>query len=169
MKPSSLILILCLLVLNSCSVGFTFTGANIPPEVKTFSIENFGNDASMGPANLELRFSEELRSYFQKNTSLKLINDTGDFQFAGKITKYEVSPVAAGAGALQSAELNRLTISVELQFTNNFETKKSFKQTFSNYRDFPAENNVQDVENELIPQIFDLIIFDIFNKTVADW
>ncbi|GAB4341827.1 MAG: hypothetical protein OHK0038_21590 [Flammeovirgaceae bacterium] len=150
-------------------MGFTFTGANIPPEVKTFSIENFGNDASMGPANLELRFTEDLRSYFQKNTSLKLINETGDYQFAGKILKYEVSPVAAGAGALQSAELNRLTITIELQFTNNFDNKKSFKQTFSNYRDFPASQNVQDVEAELIPQIFEQIIFEIFNKTVADW
>lgn len=152
-----------------CRVSFTFTGANIPAEVKTFSIDNFGNDATMGPANLELRFSESLRDYFQKNTSLKLIRDAGDFQFGGKITKYDVTPVAAGAGALQSAELNRLTIAVELVFTNNFDTKKSFKQQFTNYRDFPANRNLQDVENTLIPEIFEQIIFEIFNKTVADW
>ncbi len=158
------------LLLCSCTVNFTFTGASLPPEIESITILNFYNEALDGPANIELRFTEAMRDYFQRNTSLKQVNTGGgDLQFEGTVTGYEVAPVAAGASELQNAELNRLTISVKVSFTNNFEEAKSFEKSFSFFQNFPAEQNVQDVEQSLIPIIFEQIILDIFNASVADW
>ena len=56
------------LVLNSCSVSYSFTGTNINyEEVQTFSVENFFNDSGGGPANMEQRFTESLKEFYQRN------------------------------------------------------------------------------------------------------
>ena len=46
----------------------------------------------------------------------------------------------------------------------------SFKdKTFSFYKDFPNEVNLSDVEEQYTKQIFERIINDIFNASVANW
>ena len=166
---------LFLLMLGACAKppSITFTGFNLHPEIKTIKITNFGNEASEGPPNLEVRFSEEIRDYYLKNTPLAQISPNvsgnGDIEIAGKITSYLVAPLAAGANALQSADRQRLTMVVKVEFTNYFEESKNFEQNFSFYEDFDADQNLTEVEDQLLKVIFDQIIVDIFNKTVADW
>ncbi len=155
--------------LNSCRVSYSFTGVSLDPRIKTISVENFYNEAYDGPANMSILFTETLRDYFQKNTPLSLVGE-GDLQFSGSVTKYDVSPVAPRAGdEIQTAQLQRLTIEVKVSFVNNFDDEKSFEKAFSQFEDFDANVNLQSVEAELIDTIFDRIVFDIFNKSVADW
>jgi hypothetical protein len=46
----------------------------------------------------------------------------------------------------------------------------SFKdKSFSFYKDFDNELNVSDVEEAFIKEIFQRIINDIFNASVANW
>jgi hypothetical protein len=46
----------------------------------------------------------------------------------------------------------------------------SFKdKTFSFYKDFPSDQNLADVEEQYTKQIFERIINDIFNASVANW
>ena len=59
--------------------------------------------------------------------------------------------------------------SIVLIVLNMTEEEKSFEKSFSFFENFPAEQNVQDVEQDLIPRIFEQITLDIFNATVADW
>jgi len=75
-----------MLGLSGCSVKYSFTGTNINYElVKSFSVENFFNDAGDGPANMEQRFTEALKEYYQRNTQLELVRTNGDLQFSGSI------------------------------------------------------------------------------------
>ncbi len=169
--------ILVLVGFAACTgVKLTFSGVNLPPEVKTVSISTFFNETAQGPANIDILFTEDLKEYYQRNTPLDLIAADGDLQFAGAITSYATAPVAPGAstnnnGAIdQTSQLQRLTIRVSVEFINRFSQENSFaKQSFSYFSDFPADQNLSDVENELIDEIFEQIIFDIFNKTAADW
>jgi len=170
MKIYLYIWVVVLIALWGCAkTTITFTGANLPPDVKTVSIANFYNETSEGPANIAIRFTEDLKEYFQRNTRLYLIKEEGDIQFEGKIVSYQATPLAPQAGGNQSAALQRLTVGVEVQFTNTKEDKKDFKQVFSFYQDFSATQTLREVENSLIPIIFEQIIFDIFNKSVANW
>ena len=40
---------------------------------------------------------------------------------------------------------------------------------FSFYSDFNADKDPSSVENELVDEILDQIVFDIFTATVANW
>jgi hypothetical protein len=63
-----------------------------------------------------------------------------------------------------------LTITVKATYINTLDEKMSFKdKTFSFYRDFPNEINLSDVEEQFTRQIFERIINDIFNASVANW
>jgi hypothetical protein len=42
-------------------------------------------------------------------------------------------------------------------------------RTFSFYKDFPNDQNFTDVEEAYTRQIFERIVNDIFNATVANW
>jgi hypothetical protein len=165
-------LILIIINLGACSSvpKLTFTGATIPEGAESFSVVNFANDAADGPADLGIRFTEELRDYFQRNTPLNPVVGAGDLQFSGVISRYELRPVSAGASNTQGAQLQRLTIAVSYDYIVVPNDELSIeKGSASQFADFPASQNLADVEDGLIDEIFEQIIFDIFNRTLADW
>ena len=64
----------------------------------------------------------------------------------------------------------RLTIRVQVDFTNTLNEEEDFSRSFSFYDDFDSRtSNLTAEEDQLIDTIFDQIIFDIFNATVANW
>lgn len=166
---------LILLVLSGCSVSYSFTGTNINYElVKTFSVENFFNDSGAGPANMEQRFTEELKEFYQRNTQLELIRNNGDLQFSGAIKRYALTPQAAVSSGNPNlpdrAGQMRLTIAVEVEYINLTNEEENLKRSFSFFQDYdPRSTTLLDVENRLVEEIFDNIIQDIFTATVANW
>lgn len=169
------VLTLVLLGLQACSVKYSFTGTNINYElVKTFSVENFFNDSGGGPANMEQRFTEAIKEYYQRNTQLELIRNNGDLQFSGAISRYSLTPQAAVSSGDPNlpdrAGQMRLTISVDVDYINLSNEEESKKQTFSFFKDYDPRNvTLLDVENQLVEEIFEVIIQDIFTATVANW
>jgi len=166
----SLQLIACS-VLTGCSV-YSFTGTNINPEVKTFSIANFQNTASNGPSSLAQRFTEDIKDYFQRNTQLRLVPRDGDLQFEGAITAFDYAPAAIqNQNGLDQAGVNRLTIQVRVKYTNTKDPKQDFEQTFQQPEDFPANIDINTINNDpnAIRGTTQKIITDVFNKSVANW
>lgn len=163
------------LLIQSCSVKYSFTGTNINYETtKTFSVENFFNDSGGGPANMEQRFTESIKEYYQRNTQLELIRNNGDLQFSGAISQYTLSPIAAVSSGNPNlpdrAGQMRLAISVEVEYINLTNEEENIKQSFSFFQDYdPRSTTLLDVENQLVEEIFKNIIQDIFTATVANW
>uniref|UniRef100_UPI004047F453 LPS assembly lipoprotein LptE n=1 Tax=Algoriphagus sp. TaxID=1872435 RepID=UPI004047F453 len=170
-----LLVLLLPLLFSGCSVKYSFTGTNINYElVKTFSVENFFNDSGGGPANMEQRFTETLKEYYQRNTQLELVRNNGDLQFSGSIVRYSLSPqavVSSGDPNLPDrAGQMRLTISIEVDYLNLSNEEENKKQTFTFFQDYdPRTVTLLDVENQLVEDIFETIIQDIFTATVANW
>jgi lipopolysaccharide assembly LptE-like protein len=168
-KPLGLIPLL-MLISQACGV-YSFTGATITAE--SITINNFFSDASIGPANLGVIFTDQLRDYFQQNTSLILLNDGGELQMDGTIIDYRISPVApSAAGSDQArdvANLTRLTITVKVEYVNLENEDFSFNKNFSQFADFDSDLGLAAVELQLIDEIFEQIILDIFNASVANW
>ncbi|MFN8356573.1 MAG: LptE family protein [Spirosomataceae bacterium] len=158
---------------------YSFRGSSISPDLKTIQIQNFSMNTSGGPANMALSMSEKMKEYFQRNSGLKLANVNPDLQMEGSITGFDVSPVAPTVssgnsfGGTQSSTdrggLNRLTITIQVRFSNNKDETKNFDQSFSFYADFPQNQTVTQVEGTLVPKILDQIVLDIFNKAAGDW
>jgi len=152
---------------NSCKIGYSFTGANISPAVKTFSVYYFPNRARLVNPTLSQSFTEAMREKLQRQTSLNELAEDGDLIFEGQITGYEVRPMSIQKEDM--AALNRLTISVRVKYTNNIDPDQSIDRTFSAYEDFDSASTLTDVEDGLVPEIITKLTEDIFNATLANW
>jgi hypothetical protein len=159
--------ILMLTLLNGCSVKYSFTGASIPPEVKTINIKYFPNNASLVEPTLSQKLTDALRDKFTSETNLVLVNDGGDLVLEGSITGYTTSPVAIQGD--DQAALNRLTITLDVVYTNMFEENMSFDSKFTRYSDYSSDQNLADVQEALIEEINVMLVEDIFNKAVINW
>ena len=161
---------LFMLVSQACGV-YSFTGATITAE--TITISTFFNDASNGPANLGVTFTDQLRDYFQNNTSLSQINDGGELQMEGSVISYRLTPVAPSAAQSDQerdvANLTRLTITIKVEYVNLENEDFNFNKNFSQFADFNSDLGITAVESTLIDEIYEQIILDIFNASVANW
>jgi hypothetical protein len=155
--------------------AYSFSGVTIDyDKVKTISIEDFYNDADGGPPNLGQVFSNKLRDYYLQNTNLRLVREGGDLQLTGAVTGYRLTPVAPQAARsdlqVDAAALTRLTLTVQADFMNLHDDTYDFKRkTFSFYTDFDNNESLATVETRLVETIFDQIVLDIFNASVANW
>ena len=143
------------------------TGASIAPDVKTISIRFFQKTAGLGPASLGQTFTESLKDKFISQTNLSLVDRDATLTLEGNIPGYTIIPLAIQANEL--AAQNRLSISVNVKFTNLKDEKQNFESTFTRFADFESTLNISSVEDQLIKQINDQIIDDIFNKAVINW
>lgn len=152
---------------QSCKVSYSFTGATINPEIKTFSVQYFDNRAPLVQPQLSQIFTDALREKIQGQTSLNLVSGYGDIDFSGEIRNYETRPQAITAD--ETAALNRLTITVRVKFTNEIESDKSFDTNFSRFQDYSSEQDLSSVEDELIKLIVEDLMEDIYNKAFVNW
>jgi len=158
-----------------CGV-YSFTGATIDPRIKTISIQYFFDEVGAGPPTLSQQFTEDLKDYFQQNTTLQLVDNGGDIQLEGSITGYNTNPIAARSGgsqAFDNADVSgqeRLKITVNVSYINSIDETKDFDKAFSFYRDYdPQKEPLTSNEQEFVDEITEQIILDIFNATVSDW
>lgn len=152
---------------SSCKVNYSFTGASIAPDVKTISVRFFQKTAALGPASLGQTFTEALKDKFVSQTNLSLTERDADMILEGSINGYTVSPQAIQAN--ETAARNRLSISVDVKFTNLKDEKQNFETTFSRYADFESSLNIAVVEDQLIKEINEQLVDDIFNRAVINW
>lgn len=150
------------------TVKYSLSGASIPPDAKTFSVAYFPNNAPMVAPILSSTLTDALREKFANQTRLIQVDEGGDFAFEGEITNY-TSTTASVSAASETAALNRLTITVSVRFTNAIVAADSFNKTFSAFADYPSTQLLTEVEGELIPQIVDQLVTDIFQASAANW
>ncbi|NJN26130.1 MAG: LptE family protein [Cyclobacteriaceae bacterium] len=176
MIKQAILLLLAVLSFSSCGV-YSFTGANISPDIKTISIQTFYDEVGTGPPNLSQLFTEKIKDYYQQNTSLSLVPSEGDLQLEGSISGYRLTPMAPKSGGSQNfadadiAALQRLTITVKVTYLNTQDDSYDFdNQSFSFYQDYdPEKEDFNNIEATLVEEIYDAIILDIFNASVANW
>ena len=162
------------ILLTSCGI-YSFTGASIPNEAKTVSVQYFNNKAATVQATLSQVFTERLKDIFVEQTNLTLSENEGDLAFSGYISKYQIKPMAIKAD--ETSGQNRLTITVKVTYHNSFDAKSSFEQSFSRYRDYDSALNLTDgdpesgkqLEEMLIDEISKELVEDIYNKAFVNW
>ncbi len=153
--------------LTGCKVNYSFTGANISPDVNTISIATFPNYAPLAQPTLSQVFSESLKDYFVSQTSLSLVKQFGDLTIEGEIKDYRTSPL--GISQNETAAENRLTIIIAVRYVNTKDDSQSFEKTFSRFEDYSSAKSLSEVEDDLISLINEQLIQDIFNESVGNW
>jgi hypothetical protein len=154
------------LSLAGCGV-YSFTGASIPPEAKTITIVYFVNNAQYIEPSLSQSLTDALRDRFLSQTSLDFINEGGDLQLEGAITEFSTKPIAIQGN--ETAALNRLTVTVNVKYTNLIDPSKDFETPFTRFEDYPSNQDLSVVKDQLISLINEALVDDIFNKAVVNW
>lgn len=157
----------CLIIISSCKVNYSFSGTSVSPDVKTVSIQYFRNNASLAPPTISQSLTEALKDIFTSQTKLGLVSQNGDLNFDGEIIGYATAPVAIQSN--DQAALNRLTITVNVKFSNAKDEKQNFETTFSRYAEYSSSQSLSAVQSGLIDQINKQLVQDIFNKAMINW
>jgi len=160
------ILFVVTLALVGCGT-YSFTGASISPDIKTVTVQYFQNRASIVEPTLSQKLTEKLKDKFVSQTNLRLVNANADLIFEGQISDYRTQPIAIQGD--QTAAQNRLTITVNVKFSNSKDEKQNFETSFSRFADYSSGKSLNEVEQTLITEINRQLVDDIFNKAVSNW
>jgi|TARA_B100001248_G_scaffold77274_1_gene55750 hypothetical protein len=166
-----LIFFLFLISFHSCG-NYSFTGASIPEGTETFQVNLFENNSgnnvgSIFEPGLDRDLTLALQNILENQTNLQLVQSNGDLLYEGEIIEYRVSPMTSTADL--NAAQNRLTISVNINYTNFKKEEDNFERRFSFFFDFPAEQQLISIKNEAHEIIFERLTQDIFNASLAKW
>lgn len=167
MHKRALLLILSIILCSSilsCGI-YSLDGASIPEGMETVQIDIFENNAPIVVPSLSTEFTEALKSRIRSQTPLSLVRTEGDAIFQGNITGYSITPTAVEGN--NRAGLSRLTITVQVKFTNSIDPEGGFEKSFSRYKDFAGSAPSQ--EAQLITEINKMLTEDIFNEAFANW
>ena len=165
---SGLVLVWMACALSGCSVSYKLNGANINYQTThSISVADFPNNAPMVNPTLSTNLTEALRDLYQRQTRLQILRKGGDLEIEGSIVGYDLTQGAISVDSYASE--SKLTIRVQVHFTNNSNPEDSFDKTYSAYQTFDAAKLLSDVQDELCATIVKEIAENIYNDTVAKW
>lgn len=153
---------------TACKVTYNFTGGSLSADMKTFSVQYFQNRAPLVNPNLSNDFTEQLKEKFRSRTTLdEVVDGEGHLNFEGEITGYRTSALDIKPGEI--AATNRLSVTIRVKFTNEIDSENDFDKSFSAFADYDSSSQLSDVENDLLKEILEQIVDDIYNEAVVNW
>ena len=158
--------ILPLTLLEGCGI-YSFTSGKPKDGIKTVTVNQFDNKASLINPSLAVDLTEKIKDVFIGQSSLKLANFNGDMDFVGTIIQYDVKPIAIQGN--ETAASNRLTIGIKVKYTVELYPEDNWEKTFSQFGDFPSTQNLSAIEGTLVKDIVGRLSQDIFNKALSNW
>jgi len=165
-KLKYLIVVLIFLTLNSCG-PYNFTGTG-KIDAKTFQVNYFQNNSPLVQPGIERTFTLKLQDIVQNQTNLNLVRTNGDLTYEGEITNYTITPMAATADL--TAAQNRLSVTINVRYTNKNKETDNFEKPFSFYFDYPGDQQlIGSSLTSALDVIFERITQDVFNESLAKW
>ena len=166
----AIVMTLCLLlfVLTGCSVSYKLNGASIDySKTKTIEIADFPVRSSYVWGPMGPMFNNKLKDMFADHTHLQQVKRNGDLVLAGEITQYTQRNKSVSSEGYSAQ--TELSITVNVRFTNNKNHKEDFERQFTASKDYETTKSLNSVQEQLVSQMFDDIINQIFNAAVANW
>jgi hypothetical protein len=148
-------------------MNYSFSGINIGKGIETFQVNYIPNNAMIVEPGLNNEVRNELIDRIISRTNLTEAKTDGDLVYEAEITEYSVAPVAMTAN--QTASQSRLTIALKLNYTNTKKEDDNFNKTYTWHYDFAANKSINAIKEDAHKEIFEKIIGDIFNETLAKW
>ncbi len=157
------------IVFLACFSGscYTLNGVSIGPDTRSFYISQFDVTTSQAPPSLGQLFSELLKQRINTNTRLAFADENPDVEFVGSLVGFTVTPEAPNPNT--GADLNRLTISVQVDYTDTKTPKNSYTQTFTDFENFPGNTDLLAVQDQLVEVLFERLSEEVFNKAFSNW
>lgn len=159
----------CIIIPAGCTIsyGFTSIGGLDYNKVKTVSFDKFPIRSTYVWAPMEAMFYNSLVDEFSSKTKLKVQKRNGDLDLQGEIVEYSQTNKSVAADGFSAQ--TQLKITVNVRFTNNTKHEEDFEQKFSATTVYDSSQSLASVQEELVQEMIDDIIDQIFNATVANW
>lgn len=165
---SVLALLTSALMMSGCTISYKLNQSSIDYNTtKTITIETFANRAAYQWAPMAPMFNTSLSDKYNSQTKLRQVKRDGDLVLSGEITSYDQTNKSIAADGYSS--MVQLRMSVKVKFTNNKKHEDDFDRTFSASREYDSSQQLTAVQEELVQQMIDDIIDQVFNATVAKW
>ncbi|WP_310554982.1 LptE family protein [Flavobacterium sp.] len=161
-----LFFLMLIFTFNSCSV-YNFTGTG-KIDAKTFQVNYFQNISELVEPGIDRDFTLKLQDIVQNQTNLNATTSNADLVYEGEIVEYRFS--AMSATSENTAAQTRLSITVNVRFSNKNKPEEDFEKRFSHFDDFDGTQQATGAQlKKSLDIIFERITQDIFNGTLAKW
>ena len=161
-------LALLVALFTACSVSYKFNGASIDyTKTKTITIADFPNRASYVWAPMASMFNNELKDEFANHTKLTQVKRNGDLKIEGEITKYTQQNKSVSSEGYSAQ--TELSMTVNVRFTNNANHTEDFERSFTATSTYDTTQSLNSVQEDLVTEMIEEIVDQIFNATVANW
>ena len=162
-----------LLFLQGCGIYSFSSGIPLPSALKTFSLQIHA-DVALGPSDLAEKFQQQLSNTLLQRTALQEVHTAGNVHIEGIIKQFEYVAVAPTQGERAEqdieADIERLTIEIELNYNNPYQEGTSFsKKKFVQHADMIVNTDRNSEEPRLIEEVFTKLVEDILSATVENW
>ena len=160
----SLFTLCCSLLVAGC---YSFSGASVPPHLKTIAIPILDDQSGFGDPTLRDLFTTELVQRFRSDNTLELSEATN----ADAVLKGTISSVREAAAVVAPGEQvtqRRLTVVVHVKFQDLKLRKTVWEKDFSNWGDFPSGGGTTQ-RTEGLKEAVRKLTEDILNETVSGW
>ena len=95
------------------------------------------------------------------------VKRNGDIKIEGEITQYTQRNKSVSSEGYSAQ--TELSITVNVRYTNNVNHKEDFERQFTASQTYETTQSLNAVQEELVTQIIDDLVDQIFNATVANW
>jgi len=154
--------------LSGCAgCPYSFTGASVPPHLKTIAIPIVEDQSGFGDATLRDQFSRQLLQRFVNDATLQPSDRTNaDSILEGVITGVKDAPVVVEGG--DQVSKRRVSVTAHMTFRDLKLRKKVWEKDFTQWGDYPSGGGPTQ-RNDGISEALRKITEDILNETVAGW
>ena len=155
-------------LMSGCTISYKLNQSSIDYNTtKTISIETFSNRAAYQWAPMAPMFNTTLSDKYNSQTKLRQVRRDGDLALSGEITSYDQTNKSIAADGYSS--MVQLKMTVKVKFTNNKKHEDDFDRSFSASREYDSSQQLTAVQEELVQQMIDDIVDQVFNASVAKW
>lgn len=156
------------LLISSCSISYKFNGGSLDyTRIKSISIADVQNRAPIVYPTLAPDFTEALKDFYTRRTRLDQVSRAGDLELECTFTGYDLTPMAVREDNF--ADRTVFTVTIQVKYVNHVDEKESFDRSFKAFRDFDRNSNFVQVQDQLLEEIKEDLIKQIYNATVENW
>lgn len=170
MKSAAILAMACIGVLPAViapGCAYSFTGASVPPHLKTVAIPLVDDQSGLGEPGLREKFTTELIQLFTNDNSLEIADRSrSDSILEGAILSVSDAPAVVAQG--EQVTRRRVTVNARFAFQDMKLRKKVWDRNFANWGEYDSGGGLSQRQAGL-QEALKKIAEDVLLETVSGW
>ncbi len=147
--------------------AYSFTGASVPPHIKTIAIPVCNDRSGAGEPGLPQTFTDKLTQKFIDDNTLQVTDkQNANAVLECTITSLRDAPAVITGG--ENVTKRRMTVTVQATYKDLVKRKTVFEKSFSEYSDYSPDEGLN-ARSAAIDDAVDKLTEDILLDTVSGW